>query len=264
MQFEKEIKILDIDKEVMSKKLEEIGATFLGKKKQFLYTYDVPTIWYRFLEIKQLLQSESLLIYETNLRKLKNLLIEAEDIMDFNESKKIREKYDIAKLDEIINQSREIVMTFVNDEELNMLMERLLINPNKWIRLRCTNGDKTELTIKHIFNAKENSLIEKVMETEISTSSFEETNKLLEAIGICKRNYQEKERYSYSYDTAKIEIDVWPMLKPYLEIECEDEMLMKEIVKKLECEENEIVSCNTEKLYQKIGIDIISMPELKF
>ena len=79
-----------------------------------------------------------------------------------------------------------------------------------------------------------------------------------------KRNYQEKIRYSYSYDSASIEIDIWPMLEPYIEIECDDLNLIEKIVSILELDNQKIVSCNTEKLYEEIGIDIKSIPELKF
>lgn len=86
----------------------------------------------------------------------------------------------------------------------------------------------------------------------------------LESIGVARRSYQEKIRYSYIYKNAEIEIDIWPLIQPYMEIECEDENLINEIVEKLELKNNEIVSLNTEQLYKKIGIDVHSMSELKF
>ncbi|MEG0799554.1 MAG: adenylate cyclase, partial [Bacilli bacterium] len=101
-------------------------------------------------------------------------------------------------------------------------------------------------------------------ETEIEVSSLDETNCLLENIGIVRRSYQEKIRYSYEYKNAEIEIDIWPKLQPYMEIECDDEMVIEEIIDKLDLKNNEVVSLNTEQLYRKIGIDVHSMSELKF
>ena len=75
--------------------------------------------------------------------------------------------------------------------------------------------------------------VQAVGELEINTSSFEETNSILESIGIVKRSYQEKIRYSYKFDGANIEIDVWPMLKPYIEIECDDISIIENIIEKL-------------------------------
>ena len=137
-----------------------------------------------------------------------------------------------------------------------------MINPNKWIRLRKSN-EKIELTIKHVLN-KKNNKYQNVLETEITVSSFEEANNLLENMGIYKRNYQEKIRYSYVYKDAQIEIDIWPLLEPYLEIECDNENTIKELLEKLNLKEKEIVSINTESLYKRKNIDILKMSTLKF
>ena len=81
---------------------------------------------------------------------------------------------------------------------------------------------------------------------------------------MCKRNYQEKIRYSYTYKDAQIEIDIWPMLEPYLEIECDSDNTIQEILEKLNLKENEIVSTNTETLYKRKNINILQTSTLKF
>ena len=65
------------------------------------------------------------------------------------------------------------------------------------------------------------------------------------------------------YEEAEIEIDIWPMLSPYVEIECDIEDLINELIDKLNLKEKRIVSLNTEQLYRKIEIDVHSMSELK-
>lgn len=87
---------------------------------------------------------------------------------------------------------------------------------------------------------------------------------MLNSLGIFKRNFQEKIRYSYKYKTACIEIDLWPMLEPYIEIECDDEELISDIVEKLGFSNKEIVSLNTEELYKRIGVDVLSIDTLSF
>ena len=136
------------------------------------------------------------------------------------------------------------------------------VNPNKWIRLRKSN-DKIELTTKHVFEKSEME-VQAVGEREVNTSSFEETNSILESIGIVKRSYQEKIRYSFTLDGADIEIDLWPMLAPYMEIECDDIEVIKSIITRLGFDDKEVVSTNTQQLYRKIGIDLQETPELKF
>ena len=54
------------------------------------------------------------------------------------------------------------------------------------------------------------------------------------------------------------------MLEPYLEIECANDVTIKEIIDKLKLNDNKIVSINTEELYREKGIDINTISELKF
>ena len=49
-----------------------------------------------------------------------------------------------------------------------------------------------------------------------------------------------------------------------MEIECDDEDLINEIIEKLDLKNKRIVSLNTEQLYKEIGIDVLKIDELKF
>lgn len=172
--------------------------------------------------------------------------------------------YSIKNFSDVISLEKEDVLRFVNDKKVAFEFEKYAINPNKWVRLRKSN-EKVELTVKHILKGNlEDGLFQKILETEIITSSFETTNELLENLGLAKRNYQEKIRYSYEYKTAKIEVDIWPLIEPYMEIECDDTDLISEIITKLGVSNHEICSCNTENIYLKKGIDVMKMAELKF
>lgn len=239
-----------------------MGAAFKGEKNQKIYVYDIPSIYYRFLEIRKVINSNSEMLISTNLKKLKNLIFEYIDLVDEEELRKIYERLkieDLSLINELpIKKIREILL----DSELERSFSKFHTNPNKWIRLRETNG-KTELTVKHILE-KQTTRFQYVIENEIEVSSLEETNLILESIGISKRSYQEKIRYSYKYKEAEIEIDLWPLLNPYLEIECDNEETINEIIKKLNLLNHECVSLNTEQLYKRINVDVHSISELKF
>ena len=259
---EKEIKILNIDVEQIEKELKKINANFKGEKHQKIYTYDIPTIYYRFLEIKDLLQNDNELIFSTNLIKLKTLLVEIEDLIPSKDLKKIYENYKISKLTDILELPKKELLNVLNSQDFQDIVKSMYINPNKWIRLRQSNN-QVELTTKHVFD-KAKGKLQSVLETEIIVSSLNETNLLLESLGLARRNYQEKIRKSYTFKDAEIEIDIWPLLEPYLEIECENEKTIEEIISLLHLQKYEIVSCNTSALYKNKGIDIQNMPELKF
>lgn len=261
--FEKEIKVLNIDVEQTIFKLKNIGAKDKEKKEQKIYTYDIPTIYYRYLEIKSLLKSDNDLLINVSIGKLSILLDEFEDLIDNNTLNKICSEMKIKEIKDLLSMKKQDILEKVeHSKTFNSIIKNELINPNKWIRLRKSN-DKVELTVKHIYQKSEDK-IQKVKEYEITVSDFEETNRILTSIGIVRRNYQEKVRYSFKYKNADIEIDIWPLLDPYMEIECDDENTIIEILKKLEFESKEIVSMNTEQLYKRKSIDLLKISDLKF
>ncbi len=262
MTFEREIKILDIDFNKTYDDLIKFGATFLHKTKQRIYTYDLGTIYYRFLEIRELLKSDNKLIFNTNIKKLELILIEIEDLLENNEIKKLCSIANVKKLAEILYKEQNILIEIIENDAFSDILKNLKINPNKWIRLRDNNGE-TEITVKHVFEKNDNK-IQKVAEYEVTTSSFEKTNELLNALGFFRRNYQEKIRYHFEFNDAKIEIDIWPMLNPYLEIETNDSKLMDFIINGLNLDNHKIVSLNTEELYKQKGINVLELSELKF
>lgn len=262
MKYEKEIKVLDIDIETIMSNLQVIGAEFVGKKEQKIYVYDVPTLYYRYLEICELLKSSNELMVTTNIGKLKVLLEEFVDLIPEGDLIGLTVELGVKDIREILKLPVEKMLEKIQGRAFFEKISSYKINPNKWIRLRKSN-EKVELTTKHIFNKKEMK-VQAVEEREITTSSFEETNSILESIGIVKKSYQEKIRYSYELDGANIEIDLWPLLNPYLEIECDDVSVIESIITRLGLTDKEIVSINTQQLYRRIGIDLQKTPELKF
>ena len=263
MALEKEVKILDIDENDILNKLSIIGAIDMGIKHQKLYTYDIPTLDYRYKEAVELMNSSNNLLVNTSISKLKQVLFEYQDLESDDQLTKIYENIGIKQFSEIFEKGNKEIINIINKcKILSKSISKFKINPNKWIRLRQSN-DEVELTVKNIYN-KSDSKIQKVMEYEISTNSFEDTNMLLESIGLIRRNYQEKTRHSFVYNNAKIEIDKWPLINPYLEIESDDEKLIDEIINLLGLEEFRVVSINTTEVYKKYGIDVLKIPELRF
>jgi len=128
-----------------------------------------------------------------------------------------------------------------------------------WIRLR-TNGEKTTLAIKEISSDK----IDGTKELEISVDDFEKTNMLLEKLGHKHKLYQENKRISYILKGAEIEIDFWPKIPPYLEIEGKSTQEVEKIIKLLGYEKSQTVSINTLDVYKIYGIDLNLIKELKF
>lgn len=135
------------------------------------------------------------------------------------------------------------------------------VDPNKWIRLR-NNGKKTTLTIKNIVDKNK---IGGTEELEIEVSNFENTNKILETLGYKSRNYQENKRVTYELDDVEIDIDSWPMIPTYVELEGKDEQSVINLIKKLEIEDKNITNYDVVSIYKEIyGIDILGIKDLRF
>lgn len=136
------------------------------------------------------------------------------------------------------------------------------IDPNdksRWIRLRDTGKDVT-LTVKEIVHDG----IDGTHEVEIKVDNFEATNELLEKLGFTPKAYQENRRTSFILDGARLEIDEWPIIQPYLEIEADSRKEVVRVAKLLGFDETQLTGENTIKIYEKYGIDLNEIKELRF
>lgn len=121
----------------------------------------------------------------------------------------------------------------------------------KWIRLR-TDGAKTSLTIKNI---KKKS-IDGTEELEIKVDDLEKTNLILKELGYTPKAVQENKRYCYILDGVEIDIDSWPMIPDYVEIEGKNEEEVYKIVEILGFTKDEITGKDVESVYKDYGIEL--------
>ncbi len=133
------------------------------------------------------------------------------------------------------------------------------IDPNKWIRLR-KKWENVELTIKEI---TDDSIIW-TREIETSVWDFEATNLILKELWYVPKAYQENKRISYKLDWVEIEIDFWPLIPAYIEIEWQNEDEVEKIVNKLWYSMSDTTSINTTKVYDKYSIKLSDIKDLRF
>lgn len=130
---------------------------------------------------------------------------------------------------------------------------------NRWIRLRDT-GSEVTLTVKEITS----DAIDGTLETEIVVDSFETTNLLLNHIGYTSKSYQENRRTSFSLEGARLKIDHWPLIPPYLEIEADSEEEVRSVAALLGYRPEDLTGENTIKIYRRYGHELNDLPELRF
>jgi adenylate cyclase, class 2 len=130
---------------------------------------------------------------------------------------------------------------------------------SRWIRLRETGSGST-LTVKQISHRG----IDGTDEIEVGVTGFEAANELLGKIGFRPRSYQENRRTSFLLETARLEIDEWPLIPPYLEIEADSRHEVLRVGALLGYDEAELTGENTVDVYARHGIDLLALDHLSF
>jgi adenylate cyclase class 2 len=130
---------------------------------------------------------------------------------------------------------------------------------SKWIRLRDT-GNNSTIAVKSIAHDG----IDGTYEVEVTVDDFHATNELLSMLGFRPKGYQENRRTSFTLEGAQLEIDEWPMIPPYLEIEAKTPAEVIRVAALLGYEEPQLTSENTTKVYARYGIDLIQHEEVRF
>ncbi len=129
---------------------------------------------------------------------------------------------------------------------------------NKWIRLR-TDGKKTTLAIKNIASSQ----IDGTQEIEIEVDNFERCNLILKELGYTPKAYQENRRIQYDLNGVEIDIDFWPLIPTYLEIEGPSEQAVYDILNILGYKKENATSLNVMSIYKQYGYDLDEIYDLK-
>jgi len=143
-------------------------------------------------------------------------------------------------------------------EQKRYVYNTVPVHPGKWVRLR-SNGNKTTLCFKSI----ESNAIGGTKEIEFTVPDFEQAHQFLEAIGICNKSYQENIRTSYVLDGVEIDIDEWPMIPAYLEIEGASEQAVHDMVEKLGLGHHQVTGASVTDIYKMYGFDLNDLDKMK-
>ncbi len=127
------------------------------------------------------------------------------------------------------------------------------------MRLR-DEGNQVAITIKEVHA----ETVDGTKETEIVVDDFNEASLLLEKLGFVPDIYSENRRTSFELQGAKIELDYWPRVPPYLEVEADSKEKVKEIVELLGFTMEQTCAIHGDKLYLMYGIDLKKIKDLRF
>ncbi|WP_037604382.1 class IV adenylate cyclase [Streptacidiphilus rugosus] len=128
-----------------------------------------------------------------------------------------------------------------------------------WVRLRDT-GVEITLCVKEVHSDG----IDGVVETETTVGDFDAADTLLGKLGYRPKAYQENRRSSWRLGGAAIEIDRWPLIPSYLEIEGDSVEHVHATALALGFGLEQLTSESTTSVYRRYGIDIEALPRLTF
>lgn len=135
---------------------------------------------------------------------------------------------------------------------------------HSWLRLR-TDGQETTLAYKErIKNPDDNMRMRDLgmREIEITVNDYQKTYELMKALGFIIKREEENKRIRYQKSDVVFDIDIWPQIPPYLEIESSSLKEAEDAASELGFDPKNGVICSAGKVYKKYGFntdDYISM-----
>lgn len=131
-----------------------------------------------------------------------------------------------------------------------------------WLRLR-DEGHQVTLTYKQTTGGP--SAVDTTLEAEIVVSDFELTKNLLEAMGFDALRYQENYREEWKLGEVTLDVDTWPDLPTFLEVEGPDEQSVHDAANMLGLSLTRASYGSVDEVYLAVlGRDILAEPALTF
>jgi len=118
-----------------------------------------------------------------------------------------------------------------------------------YLRVRKTSDGKSEISWKSLEKFVGNT--RQSEEINIDISDFERGKAILEAVGLVNYAHQEKDRMSYKYKDWNFDLDQYPGMPAYLEIEGNSEEHVGEAIKLLDLEDHQALSEGETKLIRE-------------
>jgi len=99
-----------------------------------------------------------------------------------------------------------------------------------WASVRVRDeGDRVTCTYKHVATDGKDSM----HEIEFTVSSYENAVEFFKAIGLDVYTEQETKRETWQLGDVKVELDEWPWIPPYIEIEGPSEEAVRQVAERL-------------------------------
>lgn len=123
-----------------------------------------------------------------------------------------------------------------------------------WVRVR-DEGDKVTMAFKQ--RQEDDDPISNdagMIEEEVEVSDFETACSILRLIGLTDKFFVENRRVQFKLDGVEVDIEYWPLIPPYLEIEGKNWSEVDQTIEKLGLDPNDKKIYSTTQIYAEKGI----------
>lgn len=128
---------------------------------------------------------------------------------------------------------------------------------HSWFRLR-TDGEETTLTFKQRIGVKSNdgSIPDEGMkEIEVIVDSYDKTYEILKSVGLVPKIEERNKRIRYERGGVVYDIDFWPQLPPYVEIEADSLEGVHIAARELGFDPKDGLICSAKQVFKRYGIN---------
>jgi len=133
------------------------------------------------------------------------------------------------------------------------------IGKNKFVRLR-----KTKSKIKLTYKENKEQTVDSAQEIELEVSDMDTCSEFLNKIGLEPVRRLEKYRHTFELDDVTIDIDTWPKIPSYVEIEGPSVESLKNICGKLDIDWGKKFDGDAREVFRHYGYDIDSITVITF
>lgn len=135
-----------------------------------------------------------------------------------------------------------------------------------WLRLR-DEGERVTLSFKQRLGVKQHDALlqdDGMYEQEIEVSDFDATRDILLRTGLSEKMYQENKRTRYVLDGVECDIDEWPLIPTYLEVEGKTWEEVYTVSEKLGFKREDAKIFSANQIYRLKGLDDRNYTKLTF
>jgi adenylate cyclase, class 2 len=141
--------------------------------------------------------------------------------------------------------------------------DKRLEKSGAWVRVR-DEGDRVTLAYKQLHDRT----LQGTHEVSMTVDSFEAADAFVRSIGLQVRSYAETKRESWRLKGVEIELDEWPWIRPFIEIEAGDEKAVRNLAAQLGLRWDDALHGSVETAYQAeydvTEEEVVGWPEVVF